>query len=186
MASPKKYEATAKALMKWAESELEHVGRIAAIHDPDLQYSYALSTVNGMAHLKDALYEIVNDPDYKEHKSDLLKLHASVIRVMKHLVKTYKVDLDTIRAFNTRKVLSDLSYLKSRSAAAPKNKTRRNGNAAKPEPKPAVPKPVEPKPVEPKPVVPKPAEPKPARKPAGKPAEPAPTDAGPSSNPEFM
>ena len=170
MASPKKYETTAKSLMMWAESELEHVGRIAAVHDPDLQYSYALSTVNGMAHLKDALYEVVNDADYKEHKSDLLKLHASVIRVMKHLVKTYKVDLDTIRAFNTRKVLSDLSYLKSGSAA-PKNKTRRNGNAAKP--------------TEPKP------EPKPARKPAAKPkptttSAPAPTNAGPSTNPEFM
>jgi hypothetical protein len=33
--------------MEWAKSELEHVGRIAAVEDPDIQYSYAQSTVNG-------------------------------------------------------------------------------------------------------------------------------------------
>jgi hypothetical protein len=38
-----------------------------------------------MAHLKDALYELVNDSNYKDKKEDLLRLHASVIRVMKHL-----------------------------------------------------------------------------------------------------
>ena len=61
MASPYKYHVTAKAVMEWANSELEHVGRIAACEDKNIQYSYALSTVNGTAHLKDALYELVND-----------------------------------------------------------------------------------------------------------------------------
>jgi hypothetical protein len=97
--------------MSWAASELEHVGRIAATEDPDIQYSYALSTVNGMAHLKDAIFQLVNNPDYDNHKTDLLVYHGKVIRTMKHLIRTYGVDLDTIRAFNTRHVLSDLDYL---------------------------------------------------------------------------
>jgi hypothetical protein len=99
--------------MGWAAHELEHVGRIVGMKDKDLQYSYALSTVNGMAHLRDALYELVTDPAYKEHKTDLLKTHDKVIRVMKHLIKDFKVNLNTIRAFNTRKVLSNLNYLKN-------------------------------------------------------------------------
>ena len=97
--------------MGWAASELEHVGRIIAMSDPDLAYSYAQSTVNGMAHLKDALFQLVNDPDYAHHKKDLLITHDKVIRVMKHLIADFGVDLDAIRAFNTRGVLSDLSYL---------------------------------------------------------------------------
>lgn len=111
MASPKKYEATAKGLMMWANSELEHVGRITSVKDKDIQYSYAMSTLNGMAHLKDALYEAVNDPEYGMWKKDLLRTHDSVIRVMKHLIKDYSLNLNAIRAFNERKVLSDLSYL---------------------------------------------------------------------------
>ena len=112
MASPKKYETTAKGLMMWANSELEHVGRITSVKDKDIQYSYAMSTLNGMAHLKDALFETVNDPAYQNWKTDLLRTHDSVIRVMKHLIKDYQLNLDAIRAFNERKVLSDLSYLK--------------------------------------------------------------------------
>jgi hypothetical protein len=99
--------------MNWASHELEHVGRIVGMKDKDLQYSYALSTVNGMAHLRDALYELVTDPANKDHKADLLKTHDKVIRVMKHLIKDFKVNLNTIRAFNTRKVLSNLNYLKN-------------------------------------------------------------------------
>jgi hypothetical protein len=38
------YDSTAKGLMMWATSELEHVGRIVSLKDKDLQYSYALST----------------------------------------------------------------------------------------------------------------------------------------------
>ena len=131
MATKHQYESTVKGTMAWANSELEHVGRIASIKDKDLQYSYALSTVNGMAHLRDALYQLVKDPNYRAHSMDLLRTHDAVIRVMKHLIREYKVNLDTIRMFNTRKVLTDFSYLKNvKGKAAPKatrkaNKSRR-------------------------------------------------------------
>ena len=122
MAAPYKYDMTAKAAMRWANSELEHVGRIAAVKDKKLQYAYALSTLNGMAHLKDALFELVSDSAYKHHKVDLLKTHDAVIRVMKHLVKDYGLSLDTIRKFNTGRTLSKLNYLKN----SKRNKTRKN------------------------------------------------------------
>jgi hypothetical protein len=127
MASPKQYHPTVKGIFEWANSELEHVGRIVSVEDPDLQYSYAMSTVNGMAYLKDAIYELVNDPKYSMHKEDLLRLHGSVIRAMKHLVKDYNIDLTAIKAFNTRKVLSNrnFTYLKNRTKRA-KHKTRKN------------------------------------------------------------
>jgi protein-tyrosine-phosphatase len=120
MASSQKYDITVHSAMEWAKSELEHVGRIVSMKDHKLQYAYAMSTLNGMAHLKDALFELVNDPDYKTHKKDLLKTHGQVIRTMKHLVKDFKLDLNAIRAFNTGKTLSNLDYLKSGS------KTRKN------------------------------------------------------------
>jgi hypothetical protein len=126
MASPKKYHPTVRGVLEWANSELEHVGRIVSVEDPDLQYSYALSTVNGMAYLKDALYELVNDPEYSIHKKDLLNVHGAVIRTMKHLVKDFNIDLDAIKAFNTRKVLSNrnFTYLKNtKKENTPKNKT---------------------------------------------------------------
>ena len=124
MASPKKYPATAKGLMMWANSELEHVGRIASVEDPDLQYSYAMSTLNGMAHLKDALYEYVTMGPESHMKADLKIIHGKVVRVMKHLIKEYKLNLQTILDFNTKKVLSSLNYLKN----VPKMnmKTRKN------------------------------------------------------------
>jgi hypothetical protein len=127
MASSKQYHPTVKGIFEWANSELEHVGRIVSVEDPDLQYSYAMSTVNGMAYLKDAIYELVHDPKYSMHKEDLLRLHGAVIRAMKHLVKDYKIDLTAIKAFNTRKVLSDrnFTYLKNKSKRS-KNKTRKN------------------------------------------------------------
>lgn len=108
-----KYHATAKGLMMWANSELEHVGRIAAVEDPDLQYSYAMSTLNGMAHLKDALYEFVTERSREPMSKDLKIVHDKVIRVMKHLIKDYNLDLQTILDFNTKKVLSSLNYLKN-------------------------------------------------------------------------
>jgi len=114
------YDTTVNGVMMWAKSELEHVGRITSIKDEDVQYSYALSTVNGMAHLRNALFELVNDPDYANHKKDLLKTHDAVIRVMKHLIKDYSVDLNTIKQFNVRNVLGNLNYLKGG------RKTRRN------------------------------------------------------------
>jgi len=113
MAAPYKYDISVKSVMMWANSELEHVGRIVAVKDKHIQRSYAMSTLNGMAHLKDALYELVNDPDYSKHKKDLLKVHGQVIRVMKHLIKDFDLDINTIRKFNTDHVLSNLSYLKS-------------------------------------------------------------------------
>jgi len=124
MASPKEYHPTVRGILEWANSELEHVGRIVSIEDPDLQYSYAMSTVNGMAYLKDALYELVNDPKYSTHKEDLLRVHGAVIRTMKHLVKDFNIDLDAIKAFNTRKVLSNrnFTYLKN----TKKENTRNN------------------------------------------------------------
>jgi len=135
MASPKQYHATVRGVLEWANSELEHVGRIVSIEDPDLQYSYALSTVNGMAYLKDALYELVNDPKYSMHKEDLLRVHEAVIRTMKHLVKDFNIDLDAIKAFNTRKVLSNrnFTYLKNtkkanKPATKPANKPENTTN----------------------------------------------------------
>jgi len=106
------YDTTVKGVMMWANSELEHVGRIVGVKDKDLQYSYALSTVNGMAHLRNALFQLVNDPDYANQKKDLLKTHDKVIRVMKHLIKDYNVNLNTIKQFNVRHVLGNLNYLK--------------------------------------------------------------------------
>jgi hypothetical protein len=108
----KEYNTTAKGLMMWAASELEHVGRIAAISDKDIQYSYAQSTVNGMAHLKDAIFQYVNKYPENRFKADLLTVHDQVIRVMKHLISVYDVNLEEIKAFNTHKVLSSLNYLK--------------------------------------------------------------------------
>ena len=128
MASNHKYEATAKGVMMWAASELEHVGRIVGIKDKDIQYSYAMSTLNGMAHLKDALFELVNDPAYENHKQDLLRIHDTVIRVMKHLLKDFNLNLDAIRMFNERKVLSNLSYLNDENASANANNNNNNNN----------------------------------------------------------
>ena len=121
------YDITPQSVMHWANSELEHVGRIASMKDKNLQYSYAQSTINGMAHLKDAIFQLVNDPEYKHYKPDLLVLHGKVIRTMKHLIKDYRVDLNEIRDFNTRKVLSDLSYLtkKNRNTVKKSSKTKR-------------------------------------------------------------
>ena len=106
------YETTVKGTMAWANSELEHVGRIASVKDKDLQYSYALSTVNGMAHLRDALMELASDRAYNHEYPEIARTHNQVVRVMKHLIREYKINLNTIRKFNTRKVLSDFSYLK--------------------------------------------------------------------------
>ena len=131
MASPKVYHPTVKGVLEWANSELEHVGRIVSVEDPDLQYSYAMSTVNGMAYLKDALYELVNDPKYSTHKEDLLRVHGAVIRTMKHLVKDFNIDLTAIKAFNTKKVLSNrnFTYLKnSNKTVKTNNKAEKNNN----------------------------------------------------------
>jgi len=120
-----KYNTTVQGVMEWAKHELEHVGRIAAVEDPDIQYSYAQSTVNGMMHLRDALFQMVKDPRYSERKADLLNTHNNVVRVIKHLIKDYKVKLSEIKKFNTRKVLSAPNYMKGGMLYI-KNKTRKN------------------------------------------------------------
>ena len=106
-----RYDVTARGVMEWAKSELEHVGRIASVKDKDLQYSYAMSTVYGMAHLKDALKQLVDDENYEHKRIDLLKLHDAVVRVMKKLVGDYGINLNAVREFNERGVLSNLGYL---------------------------------------------------------------------------
>ena len=106
-----KYNTTVQGVMQWANAELEHVGRIAAVKNRDIQYSYAMSTVYGMLFLRDALYEMVNNPEYAHAKVDLLKTHDSVVRVIKKLIKDYKVKLEAIKAFNTRHVLTSLNSL---------------------------------------------------------------------------
>lgn len=124
-ASPYKYEKSPHCLMKWVASELEHVGRIIAMKNEHLQKSYAMSTVNGMAHLKDALFEAVHDPENQEHKTQLLRAHDAVIRTMKHLIADFKLNVGAIEAFNTERVLSNLSYLKNTGTKRNMRKNRR-------------------------------------------------------------
>jgi len=109
--SSKMYKMTVKGVMNWAQHELEHVGYLVGVNDPDIQYAYAQSVVNGMLHLRDALLELVNDPNYATHKEDLQRTHDKVVRVIKHLIKDFKVNLEDIKTFNTRHVLGNLSYL---------------------------------------------------------------------------
>jgi len=117
-----KYEATINGVTMWAKSELEHVGRITGVKDKTLQKSYALSTLNGMAHLRNALLQLVNDPEYSYDKKDLLKTHDIVIRVMKHLMNDYDISKETIKKVNAYNVLGDLSYLsKGKTRKARKN-----------------------------------------------------------------
>ena len=95
----------------WKDHELAHIGRIASMKDKDLQYSYALSTVNGLMHLRDAVYERLLAVKDASHKQELQNSHDDIVRALQHLIQDYKVNLDTIRAFNERHVLQDFSYL---------------------------------------------------------------------------
>jgi len=122
--SSKMYKMTVKGVMNWAQHELEHVGYLVGVNDPDIQYAYAQSVVNGMLHLRDALLELVNDPNYATHKEDLQRTHDKVVRVIKHLIKDFKVNLEDIKTFNTRHVLGNLSYLnKSKKRVTRKNRS---------------------------------------------------------------
>jgi len=105
----------------WAVSELEHVGRIAAVEDPDIQYAYAMSTVNGMLHLRNALYEIIHDKRYVQARTDLTVVYDQVQRAIQHLVSEYKVDKNAIEKFNVRKVLGNINNINW-------SGTRRSGN----------------------------------------------------------
>ena len=112
--SPKKYHMTTCGIKHWFRKEIDSVGYLAGVKDPDLQYSWAQSLVNGMLHLRDALYELVNDPAYKREKEELTRMHDKLVRVVKHVIKEYKVNLNTIKRFNTRHVLGPTNYLKNR------------------------------------------------------------------------
>lgn len=102
------YDETFKGVMEWANAELDHVGRIVSLSDKDIQYAYAISIVNGMMHLNQAIEELMSDRAYSRHRTDLRKLHGKVDRTIDHLVKDFGVNIGTIRAFNTRKVLRKL------------------------------------------------------------------------------
>jgi len=124
------YRSTANGVFSWANSELQHVGRIASVEDPDIQYAYAISTVNGMMHLRQALAELLDNRDYEHYHTDLKKTHDGVIRVIKHLIKDYNIDLGTIKKFNTRHVLKDFNIYKTdkntRRISMTNNKTKKS------------------------------------------------------------
>ena len=136
--SPKMYKSTVHGVSEWTNNELAHVGRIASVEDPDLQYSYALSTVNGMLHLRNAIYELYKDPKFVSNKPEMYRLYYSVNRTLQHLISEYNVNKKTIDSFNTRKVLGDISDLnwdnkkqilnggKTRKSRRAVSKTRKN------------------------------------------------------------
>lgn len=108
----KKYKLTAVSAMKWAKNELDHIGRIVSVEDPDIQYSYAMSTLYGMLHLRNALRELISDPAYSFQREDLQRTHDNVMRAIKHLIKDFSLDVNTIEIFNTKKVLGDISNVR--------------------------------------------------------------------------
>lgn len=134
--SPKQYKTTVNGVFAWAKNELEHVGRIATVEDPDLRYSYALSTVNGMLHLRNAVYELLHDGAYQQHGRDLQRLYNQVNRAVQHLISEYNVERRTIERFNTRQVLGNIRNLqwnagqirggKTRKSSRRNRKTRKN------------------------------------------------------------
>lgn len=123
--SSKKYRMTVHGVMNWAKHELEHVGYLISVEDSDIQYAYAQSVVNGMLHLRDALLELIHDPAYAHQKEDLQRMHDKIVRTIKHLIKDFDVKLEEIKAFNTRNVLGNLSYL-TRHKSKKSRKTRKN------------------------------------------------------------
>jgi hypothetical protein len=122
----KDYDITVHSVMGWAKHELHNVGYLIGTKDKDIQYAYAQSVVNGMLHLRDALYQLVTNPAYADKKDDLLKTHDEVVRVIKHLIKDFHVSLEEIKRFNTHHVLSDLSYLNAGKNNRKTRKTRKN------------------------------------------------------------
>ena len=96
-------KATIHGIMLWANSELDHIGRIAAVEDPDIQYAYALSTVNGMLHLCHAVKELVENKSYQKQNDALITKHSEVVRVLRHLIADYRLDLNQLGRFNNEK-----------------------------------------------------------------------------------
>jgi len=122
----KKYKLTSNSAMQWAKHELDHIGRIVAVEDPDIQYSYAMSTVYGMFHLKKALSELINDSAYSVQREDLQRTLDKVVRAIKHLIKDFSLDVTAIQSFNTKKILGDLSEF--RPVVIPRNEPRNTRN----------------------------------------------------------
>lgn len=60
-------------------------------------------------------------------RSDLKKVHDKVVRVMKHLVRVYKLNVQDIIDFNTRHTLSNLSYLTESGGRSRTRKSQRGG-----------------------------------------------------------
>lgn len=130
------YNATSRGLFEWAKSELQHIGRIAAIKDNKVQYAYALSTVNGMLYLRDAIREYIKDESNSSKKKEFQKLHGQVIRAVQHIITEYSVNRNAIELFNTGKILTSLNdlkwnshkYKKTRRSKKYNIKTRKNYN----------------------------------------------------------
>lgn len=117
---------TYHGVMNWAKNELKGVGYLIGTKNSNIQYSYAQSKINSMAHLRNALLELVKDPRYKRERTDLVKVHDKVIRVMDHLISDFNVNLTDIKRFNTHHVLGNMSYLKkTRSKRTAQKSTRR-------------------------------------------------------------
>jgi hypothetical protein len=107
-----KYDITVQGVNKWACEEIKHVGKIVAVKDKGLQRAYARSTLNGMAYLRDAIYQLITDSKNPEYvKAELQILHDKVVRVMQHLIKDFDIDMKDIQEFNKNHVLSSLKYL---------------------------------------------------------------------------
>jgi hypothetical protein len=104
------------------------VGKIIGVKDKGLQRAYARSTLNGMAYLRDAIYQLITDsknPDYI--KDELQILHDKVVRIMKHLIKDFDIDMKDIQEFNKNHVLLSLNYLNESSSSS----NKRNQNTRK-------------------------------------------------------
>lgn len=122
----RKYGLTVRAVNDWAKAELEHVGRIPSMAHDDIRYSYAMSTVNGMLHLRQAIKELVHDEKDDMQREELLKTHSAVVRTIKQLIKDYNVDVDTIKRFNTRAVIESYDFLIGNNYTGGYKKTRKN------------------------------------------------------------
>ena len=99
-------------IMEWAKNELEHIGRIASVKNPDLQYAYAQHTVSGMLHLRDALKQLIRKEKSVGTRHDLQNLYGQVHRALQHLVTEYNINSNAIKKFNTRKVLGPIHNIK--------------------------------------------------------------------------
>jgi len=122
-----KYDITIQGVNKWAWEEIKQVGKIIAVKDKGLQRAYARSTLNGMAYLRDAIYQLITDsknPDYI--KAELQITHDKVVRIMKHLIADFDIDMKDIQEFNKNHVLSSLNYLKKTGTRKNKKNNRKN------------------------------------------------------------